>query len=120
MNSSQLSQFEIVTSIRSDGLLLQSERNAQLYIPDQIGSCQFYMLRHHLDRLVAAAREFDWSETAWFLESRGLNLLGVELRKHLNDKYGDSGYPCPLKVFPSLRLFSFSWRKMIRQEVIAK
>lgn len=98
MDSNDRPIFEIMTSMRSDGLLLENAHNAQLRISNQVGRCQFYMLRYHLDRMVAAAHEFGWIETARFLESHMPNVLDEELKRHLSDEYGNPNYPDPLKV----------------------
>ena len=93
-----------MTSIRSDGLLLESAQNAQLHISKQAEACQFYMLDYHLDRMLVTAQEFGWNETVGYLKTYGSALLDVELKRHLSDEYGNPKYPEPLKVFSFLHV----------------
>lgn len=99
--------FEITTSLRSDGILLgdglgYDKINAPLATthPSQ-GSRQFYMLRYHRDRMQAALKAFN--RTFSFLEgSPGLRFLEGQLHAHLSARYGDSNYSPPLKVLTSI------------------
>ncbi|MCJ1270916.1 hypothetical protein MMC22_010813 [Lobaria immixta] len=89
--------FEIFTSIRGDIILVESELNTELSTTSQ--PSQFYMLRYHRDRMLAAAEEFGWSEAIEALnESAGLLLLERSLFEHLEHEYSNSIHQNPLKV----------------------
>lgn len=89
--------FEIFTSIRGDIILVESELNTRLSTTGQ--PSQFYMLRFHRDRMLAAAKEFSWSEAIEALDkSAGLLLLERSLFEHLEHEYGNSNHQNPLKV----------------------
>lgn len=89
--------FEISTSIRGDMILAESELNSKVSTNSQ--PSQFYMLRYHRDRMLAAAKEFGWSEAIEALdESAGLLLLERRLCEHLEHVNGNSNLQNPLKV----------------------
>jgi len=95
--------FQIITSLRSDGMLLVGGREneeAAVFL-SKIGSdrgpCQFYMLRYHKDRMQAALQAFNRPYS--FLDgANGLIYLEEQLHNHLKATYGDPHYPSPLKV----------------------
>lgn len=91
-------EFEIFTSLRGDMILAESKLNTELSTTGQ-QPCPFYMLRYHRDRMLAAAKEFGWSEAIEALdESAGLLLLERRLFEHLEREYGTSNHHDPLKV----------------------
>lgn len=92
-----LPDFEIFTSMRADMILAASELNAELSTMGQ--PSRFYMLRHHRDRMLAAAHAFGWGEAIAALDGpAGLLLLERKLFEHLELKYGDFNCGNPLKV----------------------
>lgn len=84
--------FEITTSIRSDKVLeLLKESSLDVSAPR---SCQFYILRRHQDRMLAALLAFNWPQT---LKAKISNLQD-HLHAHLASTYGDSTFGNPLKM----------------------
>jgi hypothetical protein len=65
--ASESPDFEIFTSLRYDEILLKCKENATLGLPDGAPS-PFYMLRYHRDRMLTAARHFQWNQAAMTLE----------------------------------------------------
>lgn len=97
MESTAASHFDIFTSIRSDKILTQSALNAELSASGQ--PSQFYMLRYHRDRMLAAAQHFSWEDAIKTLAGpAGLTLLEKTLLQHPDDEYGNQNHPSPLKV----------------------
>lgn len=89
--------FEIFTSIRGDMILTESKLNTELSTTSQ--PSQFYMLRYHRDRMLAAAEEFGWSKAIEALDkSAGLLLLERKLFEHLENECGNLNHHNPLKV----------------------
>ena len=82
--------FEITTSIRSDGLLVDS------LLPSLSGleKGSFYMLRLHQERMLTALSTFKWPQVA----RDALLNLREHLVDHLKQKYDDPCYGVPLKV----------------------
>ncbi|KAL8684016.1 MAG: hypothetical protein Q9186_000046 [Xanthomendoza sp. 1 TL-2023] len=90
--------FEVMTSIRSDALLLQS-KNTLLSCPDDSRPCRFYMLRYHRDRMLAAVDEFGWTEARNFLEGQhGVFRLIEVLQDHLESSANPVQRSQPLKL----------------------
>lgn len=89
--------FAILTSIRSDVVLKDSPFNTSLSGAGE--PSQFYMLRYHRDRLLSAAKQFNWAEVIKFLSgSASAHILELKLLEHLLHKYGSYYYLEPLKV----------------------
>lgn len=89
--------FEIFTSIRSDVVLKDSRFNTSL--SDTGEPSQFYMLRYHRDRLLSAAKQFNFTEAIKFLSgSESAHILELELLEYLLHEFGSSSYLEPLKV----------------------
>ena len=89
----------VISSIRSDpDLLLVSANNA--YSPDSSGASQFYMLRLHLDRMLAAARAFDWPAFALSILSNtcGLEEFSEALSAHLSGPYRADTEANPVRI----------------------
>lgn len=84
--------FEVTTSLRNDLLLKTMATEAHVY--DVSTPSQFYMLSRHRDRMLAAAKAFDWSETS----RKKTADLEVHIRAHLVSEYGDEEFGDPLKV----------------------
>ena len=96
MESSRPS-FEIMTSIRSDAILKFTPFSPNSSFMER--PSQFYMLSYHFDRMLAAANEFCWLQTAKsFGGENGIARLESALKQHLYNTYGNADYPCPLKV----------------------
>lgn len=88
---------EIFTSIRSDVVLTDSRFNTSLSGTGE--PSQFYMLRYHRDRLLSAAKQFNFTEAIRFLSgSASAHILELKLREYLLHKFGSSSYLEPLKV----------------------
>lgn len=89
--------FEIFTSIRSDVVLKDSRFNTSLSGTGE--PSQFYMLRYHRDRLLSAAKQFNFTEAIKFLSgSASAQILELKLLEYLLHKFGSSSYLEPLKV----------------------
>lgn len=89
---------QIVTSVRSDPALLACSYNP-LYSGVTSYPCLFYVLQFHRDRMLAAAKEFQWEPACRALDgSEGLARLDGALHSHLKDHYGSKEYSAPLKV----------------------
>lgn len=82
--------FDITTSIRSDGLLLDN----LLPVLPRLGEGPFYMLCLHQERMLTALSKFKWPKVA----RDALSNLHRDLVDHLKQKYGDPSYDVPLKV----------------------
>ena len=86
----------ILTTLRSEPLLLMSKENVSL-VPSKEKPCQFYMLQYHHDRLFAAAKASD--RTISFLGGEGaVESLATQILGHLESEYGHSSHKEPLKV----------------------
>ncbi|KAF2753328.1 hypothetical protein EJ05DRAFT_541866 [Pseudovirgaria hyperparasitica] len=83
--------FELFTSLRYDSLLLQSDANNASTL-SFTAPTSFYMLVYHRDRMLEAARHFDWLEVALKLEDgKGLEaLLGHAVNENIQ-KTGNEG-----------------------------
>lgn len=89
--------FEVFTSIRSDVVLKDSRLNTSLSGTGE--PSQFYMLRYHRDRLLSAAKQFNFTEAIRFLsDSASAHILELKLREYLLHKFGSYSYTEPLKV----------------------
>lgn len=78
--------LEVLTSIRYDLLLIRSPQNTQLCYNDSDVPSQFYMLRYHRDRMLAAVHELGWTQARSFLEGQsGIVRLKQALQDHLNN-----------------------------------
>lgn len=98
--------FDVISTIRSDAVLLNSvENNAMNRIPadDSMewtfgNPIQFYMLRYHQDRLVAAGNAWGW-DTSPISGTIGFEKLLDVLHTYLEKEYNDRFYSAPLKVW---------------------
>ena len=89
--SSQSPELALITSLRSDPVLLSS--------PDNNPQSQLYMLSHHVDRLINAAHAFHWLNASTLVS---ISSLEMAVRTHLASAYGEEECCEPLKVFPNL------------------
>lgn len=91
--------FQVMSSLRSDVLLLQCFKNTQLFIEGGNCSCPFYMLRYHRDRMLAAVEELGWTGAWNFLQGQqGVTRLKEVLQDHLEDRSTSTHPSQPLKV----------------------
>lgn len=93
--------FNIISTIRSDEILLHSYENTWVN-PTISGTStkspvQFYMLGYHRDRLLASAEAFGWDTSPLEGPEAFQKLLGV-LHDHLERKHNDRSYAAPLKA----------------------
>ena len=97
-----IASLEVITSIRGDLLLMRSPQNTQLCDNDSDVPSQFYMLRYHRDRMLAAVHELGWTQARSFLDGQsGL----VRLKQALQDHLTNIALPLqPLKVI-DIKLF---------------
>lgn len=92
--------FQIITSLRYDSMLLRVEKNTLLSGQDGTPS-PFYMLRYHRDRLLAAATFFGWGAVESQLRhADGLSRFARELAHQLNQRQvsGDAVGPSKVRV----------------------
>lgn len=87
-------EFDIISTIRSDGTLLYSKHNTRV---NAESPTQFYMLRYHRDRMLAAAKAFR-RDTSPLEGTEGLTKLMGILHDHLEKKYNDRNFGSPLMV----------------------
>jgi hypothetical protein len=86
--------FEIITTLLSDKLLLECPSNAP-FTPDSWESSQFYMLDYHRDRMLAAVKAFQWPEACQ------TNILSLKDHLYAHLKEDTSDCSTPLRVrFP--------------------
>ena len=90
MESPIQDNFEITTSIRSDGLLVDN----LLSLLPRLGKGPFYMLCLHQERMLTALSTFNWPKVA----RDALSNLHEDLVDHLKQRYDDPCYGVPLKV----------------------
>ncbi|KAI9780117.1 MAG: hypothetical protein M1816_003172 [Peltula sp. TS41687] len=77
--------FQIFSSLRYDPLLLQNADNSTLSGCQRDTPSPFYMPRYHRDRLLEAARHFQWKEVSSCLEGEdGLGRFERDLVDKLN------------------------------------
>ena len=93
--------FEIISSIRSDGILVYSQANTWINatIDGTLARSpnHFYMLSYHRDRMLLAAEEFGWDASP-LQGQKSFTKLNEMLHDHLGRKYNDRNYDAPLKV----------------------
>lgn len=111
--TTQEADFSLLTSLRNDGLLLQCKENTLL--SGRIGrATAFYMLQYHRDRILAAAKYFDWDAVVSRLEGEtGLSRLHEDLTAEVDQWQASSGSEGPLKV----RLSSGRRNSLVNQVV---
>lgn len=86
--------FEIITTLLSDKLLLEYPINAPL-TPNSLDTSQFYMLDYHRDRMLAAIKAFQWPEGCQ------ANILSLKDDLYAHLKEDTSKCSTPLRVrFP--------------------
>lgn len=95
-------EFEIISAVRSDEILLNSYQNTWVNAATSSTAArlptQFYMLGYHLDRMRVAAEAFGRDTTP--LEGpQAFGALQSVLHDHLERKYNDRNYSLPLKVW---------------------
>ncbi|KAI4244907.1 MAG: hypothetical protein L6R40_002813 [Gallowayella cf. fulva] len=97
--------FQVMSSLRSDVLLLQCFKNTQLFIEGGNCSCPFYMLRYHRDRMLAAVEELGWTGAWNFLQGQqGVTRLKEVLQDHLEDRSTSTHPSQPLKLRVTINL----------------
>lgn len=90
--------FRVMSSIRCDANLQSLRVNSELG-PNPDRSCMFYMLRYHRDRMLAAAREFGWSQACHALdEEKGLLFLEQTLNEHVDSQCSRMPPPEPMQA----------------------
>lgn len=93
--------FDIISTIRSDGILTHSQLNTWVNATTDgnLGRepVQFYMLKYHRDRMLAAATAFYWDTSPLEGPEAFADLLNI-LHDHLEREYGDRNYSAPLKL----------------------
>lgn len=89
--------FEIITSIRSDQVLRDSEQNASYDSTTHNSVCQFYLLSLHRDRLIEACEAFGRSFKN-LKGNAGLVNFKRQLQSQLKTFGGGYDYGEPLKV----------------------
>ena len=92
-SSSLADDFEIITALRKDNLL-STMLVEETQVTSSLLSSQLYMLHRHRDRMLTAAKAFNWPE----LSQR--QILGLEgrIRDHLQSTYLNRELTDPLKV----------------------
>lgn len=94
-------EFEIISTLRSDEILLYSRENTLVNatIPGTLARSpvQFYMLSYHRDRMMASAAAFGW-DTSPLEGPKGFSDLLHMLHDHLKSEYNDQNYTAPLMV----------------------
>lgn len=94
--------FDIISTIRSDGLLDSSQENIRINAHTKSTArnfpCQFYMLAYHQERMLASAKAFGW-DTQELEGPDGWNRLLLLLHDHLENKYNHREYRPPLMVW---------------------
>lgn len=100
--SEEEAQFELFTSLRHDERFLTSEEVRAL--TDRLDwETGLYMLSHHRDRILEAARFFSWPNIVTFLEGpqgieRFRNIVHDEIRVYKNSRpQGGSASKVPWK-----------------------
>ncbi|KAF2842093.1 hypothetical protein M501DRAFT_927496 [Patellaria atrata CBS 101060] len=88
--------FELFTSLRYDPLLLSSPENCSPSLSFQSPS-PFYMLVYHRDRMLEAARHFDWQKVADRLQN-GIELSNTLLRHVKEYQKKNEARDGPLKI----------------------
>ena len=90
----------IITSIRSDGALLDCEQN-NVFSLNGFSPSQFYMFSYHRDRMLATARELQWTQAIEVLDGDdGLHNLMDVLHGALGAHLQDPRYSKPMKASP--------------------
>ncbi|MCJ1322487.1 hypothetical protein MMC15_007836 [Xylographa vitiligo] len=90
----------IFTTLRSDALLLTHPLNHFSCTPTSPPTpSQFYLLPHHRDRLLSAAKQFGFQHAIPLLSSpSGLSDLQSALEQHLLSTYSASTHPPPVRI----------------------
>ena len=80
--------FHIISSLRYDPLLPEAlnQNDQQSTYPDPQNNPQYYLLPYHRDRLISAAKRFQWPTALAFLEQRDLADLAHQLDFSIPDK----------------------------------
>lgn len=93
--------FDIISTIRSDAILLHSEENTRVNATIKCtlarSPVQFYMLSYHRDRMLASAKAFGWDTSLLEGPEAFKGLLDM-LYEHLQKKYNSWTYAAPLMV----------------------
>ena len=99
MNAPTISsnQFDIISTVRSDEILLTSQTNITVNRGFQTSNIvnsplQFYMLGYHIDRMLASAKAFGW-DASRLEEPQALDRLVTTLYDHIESNYGNRHYP---------------------------
>ena len=100
--ASHNSDLQIITTIRSDTLLRQSQENidvnADIKYSTAKSASQFYMLSHHQQRLLDSADAFGW-DSSQLKGRKGYERLESLLIEHLQDEHHSRLHSHPLMVF---------------------
>ena len=93
--------FNIISTIRSDAILLYSHENtwinSTIMDTSATSPVQFYMLSYHRDRMLDSAQAFGRDTSPLEGPKAFKELLGM-LHDHLHSKYNDRTYTAPLTV----------------------
>jgi hypothetical protein len=77
-----MTDFELLSTVLYDEDLMNDKENIK-YSPDS-QPCGFYMFTHHRDRLLAAARDWLWTEVIELLDGeKGLSNLYNAAKNHI-------------------------------------
>ena len=100
-NPIRRNNFDVISTIRYDAILLSSEENIRINLHVKRNYVKypthFYMLSYHQERMVASARAFGWKTS----EIEGPAAYGKLLHllfSHLKEKFGGQISPGPLMV----------------------
>ena len=94
-------EFDIISTIRCDDILLSSEENTRinLHVKSDYSRFpnRFYMLSYHQERMLASARVFGW-DTSQIEGPAAYDRLELLLCNHLHEKYHEQIHLDPLIV----------------------
>ncbi|CAD6567152.1 MAG: hypothetical protein ASARMPRED_000516 [Alectoria sarmentosa] len=93
--------FDIISTIRSDAILLHSEENTRVNATINCtlarSPVQFYMLSYHRDRMLASAKAFGW-DTSLLEGPKAFEGLLDMLYEHLQKNYNSRTFAAPLMI----------------------
>ena len=93
--------FDIISTIRYDHILLSSAENTRtnLHVRIDYARCptRLYMLSYHQERMLASARAFGWN-TSQIEGPGGFERLALLLRDYMYEKFHGQMYMGPLMV----------------------
>lgn len=100
--------FQLFTSLRYDPILLHSKENSTEMVSFTIPS-PFYMLVYHRDRMLEAARHFEWNPVIQKLQD-GKALEAALLAEVENRQRAKGGERTPLRVCCASYVINFKIR----------